>query len=227
MKTSLKTEIAKLKEMTFKEKRWYIWEYYKLWFFFIAFFGYIFISLLNIWVINPSREEYLYLAWTGRSIPIYYLQELSDSLEVIVENPARQVVAVHSYAAGATQQENMAVQTRFVGMMMLNSIHAFLTPYEMIVGFAEEGYLRSVMGVLTYVAEQDAELYAYLRTRLIQLTYNVHGTGRYQTDTLAISLAGSPLLARLEIDSENLYLTVIRGAERNYQIAKALGVFFE
>ena len=228
MRNSIKTEWAKLREMNFHEKRQYIWEYYKVHFLFIGIFGYVFWGLLNVWVINPNPQNYFYIAWLGPPIQIEYLQNLSDSLEEIVENPNRQIVQVTSYSASSLPEENMAIQVRFVAMMQLQELDMFLMQRGGVSEVAAEGFIRPMHGFMDYLADSGSWLHETLNERLLDVTFSHWEDESLPdiTDTMAFSLSGSPLLASIGIDTSDLYASIVVNSERYREMAQALEVFF-
>jgi len=228
MKHFFSTEWAKLREMSFREKRQYIWEYYKLHFLFIGIFGYVFWGLLNVWVINPNPQNYFYIAWLGPPIQMEYLENLSHSLEEIVENPNRQIVQVTSYSASPLPEENMAIQVRFIAMLQLQELDMFLTQRGGVSEIAAEGFIRPIHGFMDYLADAGSPLYETLSERLLDVTFSHWDDDNLSdiTDTMAFSLAESPLLASVGIDTSDLYASIVVNSERYREMAQALEVFF-
>jgi len=213
MKNFFKTEWAKLKEMTFREKRQYIWEYYKLHIIGLVFAAFIIGNVLNIWVFNPPKQEYLYVVWLGEQIAPQRLQDLGDRLETILDNPERQRIVVTSYAASPVPMENMAIGTRFIGNLQLGLLDMILVPEEGLEELVAEGFIRPVQELLQKLEYLNPPLYDEI--------------GRHvPTYAMAISVEGAPLLEELGIDSGGLYVAVVANTRKIYEIAKGLGVFF-
>ena len=203
------TEWAKLKQMNFAEKRWYIWQYYKLHFFGLIFFGYIAFSLIGVWMSN--EQEYLYIAWVGNPVDTHQLYELGNALQVIAPND--EIIVINNYSATEDPTENMAIQTRFMGLMLLNAIDLFLMPREAVYESAYEGLIIPITSVMYQLKQTNPQLHLNL--------LEINGENK------ALSLENSGLLNRLEIDCSNLYLAVIVGTDKDYEIAKALEVLFQ
>jgi len=226
MKFFLKSEWAKLREMNFTDKRQYIWEYYKLHFLFAAIFIYILISLLNVWVFNPNKDYYLYIAWLGQRIPAVHLEQLSEILDEIVYDPNSQTVAVSSYAPSDHPEEHMAIQVRFIAMMQLNEFDAFLMHGQGVADSASEGFIRPVYSFLNYLEASAPQLYHEMRERVLYVTYDPWDESPTATHAMAFSMAGVPLLEYVGIDTSDLYLSIVFSTERYYELTQALEVFF-
>ncbi|MCL1844070.1 MAG: hypothetical protein FWF79_09675 [Defluviitaleaceae bacterium] len=214
MKSFLKKEWAKMSEMSAAEKRWYLWEYYKLHFF--AFFSIVFFIgyIINIRFINPPMRDYMYIAWVGEALPHFQLLEIGEQLSVIVEDPERQIVSVTDYSFTDNPQVNMALQTRFMGLLQMGALDVFITTREGVYGFIEEGFIRTVYDVTGFLAENNPQVYNELELFVVE------------PYAAAVSLENSPFMQRLGIDTSDLYLCVVVNTERFYEISKALEVLF-
>jgi len=207
MKNFFDTEWAKLREMTFTQKRQYIWEYYKLQFFIFIFVVGLVIYALNVWVINPRKSEYLYIAWLGDVVWHSQLQELGEELSVIVGDPEREAVYLLSYAATGNVQMDRHTHARFMGNLQMGSIDIFLTSHQGIQELEYVGYLRNLAGVLDYIIVAP-ERFVFCE----------------DGEVIAVSLAGSLLIESVEIDASDLYLAMVITSQRHYEISKALEV---
>jgi hypothetical protein len=225
VKTFFRTERVKLREMNFKEKRQYIWEYYKLHIFAFVLLSFLFGSLINIWFINPPKQDYLYIAWLTPGVPDEALRNAGGALSVIVENPEREQVQIISYATTNNPQLDMALQQRFIAMLQIGSMDMFLTPRAGITELADNGLSRSVHEVMGYIVESNPAIYREISERIITITYNIDEYTQH-TDDMGISLAGAPFFDYVGIDSRELYFSVVINTQNFYRIAKALEAFF-
>ncbi|MCL1882353.1 MAG: hypothetical protein FWF81_01185 [Defluviitaleaceae bacterium] len=206
-KTRLKKEWEKFRSMTFAEKRWYIWEYYKVHIGILALIVFVIGSFVNTRFINPPPEEYLYIAWVGIPVFEYQLREMSYELSVITDNPERQEVVVSDYTATGNRQMDEAIRIRFMAFLQLGSIDAMITTREGLYAAEGERFIRPAEGVLEYL-EVATE-------RLVSNEYQ---------QIIAISLENSPFFQQFDIEPYDLYLCVIINASRFYEISKALEV---
>ena len=221
-------ESAKLKEMNFTEKRQYIWEYYKLHIIaaviFLIFIG----SVINNRIINPPMREYLYVAWQAHHVMPDQLAALSEDLSIIVENPDRYVVFVHSYVLTGEPQMDQALFTRFSGLLSLGQLHIIISSRYETEGNAMGRIIKPVHDFVAYLGELNPELKEEIESRVVTFTFTVPGVHEDTevTDAMAISLAGAPLLEELGFITEDLYFNIVINADNYYEIAKALTVMF-
>jgi len=220
-------EMKKLKAMNFAEKRQYIWEYYKLHIFFIGFGAFIVGSFINIWFINPPKQDYLYIAWQAGFVHTQPLEELSEKLSVIVHDPERYRVSVRAYVLGEDLQLNQALATRFHALLTTGGVHAIITTSEGIQESAEFGLLKSPEVVLAIIREYDRTLYDKLTERLLTITFEIREEDTPGiTDIMAINISGTPMLMDVDLGMDNLYLGVVSNSQQFDGIARALAAMF-
>ena len=223
MKEFFKVEWGKLREMSFKDKRQYIWEYYKLHLLGFAVAAFVLGSIINNVFINPPKYEYLYIAWAGIPAMPWILDELSQGLTVIVEDPERQTVFISDYSETGNPQMDMAVMTRFMALLQTASIDAFITTGGGIEELAEEGFIRPVHDILDAFAAINPTM--EIGDRFLSIYHHPWYSEEPVSDVLGISLAGSPFIEYFGISTDDMYLAVIGNATRFENIAKALEVF--
>jgi len=198
---SFATEKAKLKEMNFKQKREYIWEYYKVHIIILIILLIAVGSIINTVFINPPKQNYLYIAWLTQQEGINHTELLENALEPFVEDPERQTVTVASYATTGNDQMDMVLYTRFFGRLQSGDIDIYLLNGETI-------------SDLTY-----DDLASPIRETL----------GNFPTDPsgFAVPLSGSSILAEIGIRSDDLFLAVPVSAQNIDRIIKILEVLLQ
>ncbi|MCL2405867.1 MAG: hypothetical protein FWC92_10035 [Defluviitaleaceae bacterium] len=226
MQSFFSTERAKLKEMTFAEKRWYIWEYYKLHILFTVIGIAIVIGFINVWIINPPKREHLYIAWLAGSVHEDRLEELSQSLNVLVheQDQHRYQVSVRSYVLSDNHQLNRAISTRFHALLAVGDIHAVIATSEGIQENADFGVIRPPVDLLALIRESNPPLYDIVSQRLLSVTFVLDEED--VTSTMAISLSDSRLLEGMGFTTDGLYMGVISNSLHINEIAQALAVIF-
>ena len=219
-------EWAKLKEMTFEEKRWYIWEYYKLHIFILVLVLFIAGSIINN-IINPPRQDYLYVAWQADLVTTDMLENLSERLSVIVDDPDNYAVSVRMYTLTDDPQMNMALITRFHAMLSLGEVHVLFTTGYDVYDFAEAGITAPLDEVLAIIRDTNPALYGAVYERLITITFTPEWEDEALTEIMGIHMGGSPLLAELGFISDDLYFGIVGNAHRPESTAELLRVFFQ
>jgi len=227
IKNFFRTEYAKLREMTFTEKRQYIWEYYKLHMFGFLIVAFLVGSLLNAWIFNPRPRDYLYIVWMGERVSVDQLSMLSEHLRVIVDEPERETVTVASYAITGDLQIDSALRTRFIALFQVGSLDVFLSTRDgLLEDILPDGFIQPVTEIMYVLSNINPTLYALLSERLLTVTFFEGIEGLEYEDFGAISMAGSPLLESAGIDTNDLYLSVVITSANHNRIARALEVFF-
>ena len=224
-KQFFRTEGTKLKAMTFREKRQYIWEYYK-----IHILTLIVVALIGAtWAWSSSPPEYLYVAWFTTGPYDEDIRHLSQALEVIVPEGSNQPVVVSNYAhTGNPAFDNPRAQ-RFFAMTHGGMIDGLLAPQQGILELSMSQFARSIHPVMAYVADISPVLYSQVSANLLTITFSTDQDRPEETevtDVMGISLQGSPLLASLGIDDTDLYIALSSTGQRPERMARALEVFF-
>jgi len=215
VKNFFRTEWAKFREMTFAEKRWYIWEYYKLHIF--AFCLVVFLVGSFIHARLTRMDDYFYIAWIGVPATHVQLSGMAEYLSVIVDDPQRQRVTITDYSESEDVQFNVAIQTRFLGLLHVGTFDAFIICGTGLDEILFEQWVQPADAVLEVMHERHS--FPLFRGRLV-IRELLDGSQRYA----AISLAGAPFIEQFGIDSSNMYLAVVANTERFEAIAKALEV---
>lgn len=207
MRTSFKQELAKLKPMTPSEKREYIWEYYKLHIGLVGILLFLVGSLLNTWVFNPPKQDYLYIAWVSQHVPGDQLSALSQALSVLVSDPGRERVTVTSYVHGPNPEMNMAMTLRRSSMIATQGIDLFI-------GTAEDFLEDHALGWLATLKTMPVPTKPHETDRL----YSPEGT------VIGLPLANTALLTEIGIPAEELYVGIVSNTQRNHRAYRALAL---
>ena len=217
MKGFMATESAKLRAMTFKEKLQYIWEYYKLQIIIFV----IVVAIILTFIFSNNRDSYLYSAWFGSHVSREQTYQLGQSLSVIIDEQNYAPIVVTSYLMTGNMESDMAMQQRFFAMIQSGIVDMAFATHDQLVELASVGLFIPIQNLIEEV--QDPAFYQQLSDRLHTITF-LDFDYVSQTETIGISLEGSPLLAELGIPSHDLYLAVIFNAENLYRIIAALEV---
>jgi len=222
-------EWAKLRVMNFREKREYIWEYYKIHIILTAFALFVIGSFINVWFINPPPRHHLHIAWQAGIIHTDSLDELGDRLSVIVPDQDRYRVTVQSYVLMDEPQLDEALMTRFVVMITAGDLHATISSSQGILEGAEFGFIKPITSVLDVVREYNQELYEYFADRLLTISYTLwlEEDTPTHTDAMGIRISGAPMLLDMGIMWEGLYLGIIVNSTQIDATAHALLAMFD
>ena len=224
----LKTEWAKLEQMDFAEKRQYIWEYYKLHMLGLLAAAFIAGSLLNVWIFNPPKQEYIYFAWIGPLITQQTLDDFAEELDVIVEDTTRYVVRASSYNMdGMDPQMVMALQTRFFAQMQTRSLDVFVLNMYELLEFSAGGFILPIRDFVYLTEEMHPAVYELIMERSVELTFYMDGQDFPTTEQMAVDLTGVAFFEKFGVRTENLFFAIVINGERFERVAKALEVIFD
>ena len=215
MKEFIRKEQEKFRQMTFAEKRWYIWEYYKL-----HIIGVSIVLFMIGYIIhgrfNPPLQDYMYIAWLDVPASHIQLERLASGLITVVEDPERQHVIITNYSAVQDPQFNMALQARFMAYLRVGAIDVFVIPRQGVYELNIEGFIRPFDEVAAYLS--NSEIYDIFNNRLVPLEFDG------EIRNMAVSLTGSPFLEEFGIVDDDIYLSIVANTERLSVIARALEV---
>jgi hypothetical protein len=209
-KESIREEIAKLKKMTFREKRQHIWEYYKLHFLLTGIAAFLVISFARH-LMNPPKENFVYIAWFGPVIAQIQLDALNEKLEPVIPYPERQQITIESFALTENPATNQATGARFVAKMSAGEVDVILTTQPGLEEIHEILLIRPVYDLL--------EAFGKIDHRELTLYY-ING------QAVGISLANASALKAVDIDTDDLYLAVFAATQRIENIALVLRGMF-
>ncbi len=92
----IRSEAAKVKKLSFQDRVWYIWEYYKLHFF----VSFMIIALLVAWIsaLSNSSDSYLHCALINLTMPMQAAPtDLTDGFHAALNLSAKEIVTADSF----------------------------------------------------------------------------------------------------------------------------------
>ena len=219
------TEIARLREMTFKEKLQHIWEYYRLHLMVLVVILIIAGSLINIWLINPRQKTVLFVAWNAGFAIQEQLTAVADVLaEGIVENTKKETVEVSLFfAPEGDPQSEMANTMRLTAMVAAGAIDVFILDNELLIEYTERGLIQPVEEMLGGLRTADPVVYAEVDERL---AYVLHTSEEKNPEgrLMGVRISNSPLLSELGINQEELWFCVSASSDNLDNIVPALAI---
>ena len=226
-KEKVRIEIAKLREMTFKSKLEYIWEYYK--FHIIIFLVLIFVlfSMLNIWVFNPNPESALFISWNAGFVTDEQEDKLREFLEerLIEEGVNEEVVVAQFFFGNPDPSIDMAGLQRTVAMIAAGIIDIFIIDEDLLNTYTETEYLQPLDSFLDKIKSIDPDAYERIKENVISVLYESDGIREERQ--MGIKIGSSPLFLKLGMFEQELYLGVSITSGRTDNVVKTLIMFFE
>ena len=228
-----RSEREKLREMKFKEKIEYIWEYYKYHIIGVAIALAILGSLLNTFIFNPQPDVGLFIAWNAGFVDQERLEDLSATLNEHMTFQTEGEVADVSRFFTATDDPQMSVAhiQRLVAMITAGAIDVFIVDSELFAEYSYIGYIVPLDEVLSLVESINPDVHAIIMNEATFALYSDHNEV-VSEQLMGIRLADSPLLLELGVINPDLYwmdwyfgISVTTGNLKN--IAHALIMMFE
>ena len=227
VKERYRIEIAKLRQMTFKNKVEYIWEYYKVP---IIIFGVLLAligSLINTIFINPPPKITLAISWNAGYVFEEQLEVLSNVMneQIIDESKNERVDVLHLFFTDDDPMISMANIQRLAAMVAAGQIDIFIVNSLLLEDYSINGYLQPMDEVLSKVRVLDPEVYSRIEERLTSALFE--SEDRNVTERImGIDLSDSPLLSELGFFEQERFLSISITAGNIENAARAIIAFF-
>lgn len=216
------TEWDKLKEMTFTQKRQYIWEYYK-----IQIIAFAFIAVVFIVASRGSEQSYIYIAWMADNAPPTVLLQMEQGLGVIVADGYRERVHVSDYALSGNMQRDTMLQQRFTAMMHSRGVDMFVVTYQGVYEIAGSSLMYALDDVMASVLEISPLAYEQIFSRVLSVYIDEGLETGDVARLVAISLEGAPLFESLQLDMSGRYMAVSANTMHLPRVVDALVAIFD
>jgi len=229
-KVQYRMEMAKIREMPFKKKAEYIWEYYKIPI--LVFAGILFIlgSLINIWFINPPPTTVLLVSWNATFAPDVLLTDLAEVLdERIVDekkNERVEVISIWISEEAGDPMMNMGNMQRLVAMVAAGTIDVFILNEELLEDYNGNGMIQPLEQILAEVRMKNSVVYNRIQEHIVILPRESED-GRMSEHIIGINIDDRPLLSEFPRFEQEFFFTVSTTSGNLDSVAEALIVFFE
>jgi len=228
LKEQIRIEIMKLREMSFRNKLEYIWEYYKVHIIAVLIVLFVFGSLINTWFINPTPDTALFISWNAGFVFDEQLTDLSEAIrEQIVPETAKETVDINRiFLNDADPQIVMASMSQLVAMVAAGVIDVFILDSELLEDYSRTTFIQPLDEILTQVKALDPAAYERIMIDASYAMYSVE-EDELEERLMGISIINSPLLSKLGFYEQELYFSMSTTSGNPENIAQALIVFFE
>jgi len=228
LKEKYDTEIKKLRELSFKEKIEYIWDYYKWHIIITSVILIILGSLFNSRVLNPAPKTVLNISWNTRFATEGQLAVLSDALKArIVEEESNEKVEVMPFLLIEDDPMiAMAEISRLVAMLAAGQIDVFILDEQQMTEYMSNMYIQPMDGVLALVYAMNPAVYERVKDKMLLSMYE-SAEGNVTERIMGIDISDSPLLMELGFFKQELYFCVSATASNIDNVAYALVLFME
>jgi hypothetical protein len=218
LKERYHNEMAKLRKMNFKQKREYIWEYFK---FPIIMLGIALVvagSIVYSAVFNPPKNTVLYIAWTSGYVLDDNLRYVNGALsEILLENPDKEEVVISPFYADEDPEYVMVQSYRTIAMLSTGEIDIFILEEKLAFDYHMAEFIDSMDELLSQVRVLSPGVYAQISEKTLTSDGAVIG----------IDIKGCPLFNEAGIFEQELYFCLAITAGNRENAARALIALYE
>jgi len=228
LKERYKIEVAKLRQMPFKKKMEYIWEYYKIPIIAIILITAIIGSLINTIFINPAPQIVLAISWNAGYVFEEQIEDLKTSLQdkILDEYKNERIDVMHMFFTEDDPMISMANIQRLAAMVAAGAIDIFILSSDQLEDYSLTGYIQPMENILSEIKTLNPFVYESIEEKL---TYALHELedGSTVERIMGIDIKDAPLLSELNFFELERFLSLSITAVNRENAAKAIIAFFE
>jgi len=228
IKEQVRLEKSKLKNMSFKKKVDYIWEYYKLHLIGGSVALALIVSII-IGIFTPSPDTVLFVAWSAGFITEEQREVLVHELEAaVVDESQNEIVDVAVFLTGGDDpMMTMANMQRLVAMVASGHIDIFVLNSETLENYSANGFLQPLEGILAEIEAINPGVFRTIMEYVLYADFEVD-TGVYSEQIMGISVSYAPLIAEVNLFYKyDLFFAISSTSQQVENATKALIAFFE
>jgi len=228
VKEKFRIEKRKIKEMPFKKKVEYIWEYYKFHLIVIILILAIAGGIINSVFINPRPQITLFVAWSTGFITDEQTSDLTEKMnERIIEPKANETVEINMFFPTADDPSMDAAQIqRLAAMLSAGMIDVFILDFEMLEGYASFGYLEPMESFLNDIRRINPTVYNRIAENTVTVEYTTFEGVTYK-NIMGVDISNSRLLNELGFFDFDRIFSLAISASFPGNAAEALILLFE
>ena len=208
-KDNSRTELEKLREMSFKDKLEYIWEYYKYFIIGFVIAAAIIGSLLYSIVLNPNPEPALFISWNAGFVTDEQVDDLKEYLEIhLVDERENEEVVISMFFFDENLPETIMMgHQRMAAMIAAGVIDIFVLEEDLMELYAHNGFLLPLESILAEINIRNPDAYNRIAEYTISALYEVE-VNAYEERIVAIEIGRNPLFSRLGIFEKDMFLGI-------------------
>jgi len=225
----LRIERIKLKEMSFKEKVEYIWEYYK---FHIIIFAVILIitgTIIYSQVLNPAPETILFISFNGGVATEEQISDLTSYLEnrLINEGENEEVVILQMLLIDEGTSINVMNNTRTAAWITVGQLDVFINDYDMLELNSSNWFIEPMdEQKLAFLNMTNPEAYKLIEENFVYMTHKFED-GSVSEYLAGVNIGKSPLLTKLGFIEQDLVYSIAINTHNIGNGLDGLIAFFE
>jgi len=223
----IKLEFLKLREMTFKKKCEYIWDYYKLFIIGVVIVLILIGSTIYTRVINPPPETILSITFNGGLITAEQLDDMTAALEekLIAEDEHKTISVIQALIDPSDPNVAVMNDTRTMAMVVAGHIDLFILSRAVMETYSNNGFIQPVDLWLEEIKTLNPIVYQDVLENIVRVTYTI-SDGVLTEDIMGINVRYSPLFEKLGLFGQDLFFCFPVNSGNLYAV-KALITFFE
>jgi len=224
LREKLRAEKEKLREMTFKKKLEYIWDYYK--YPIIGFcVGLILLgSFINTRYINPPPGSALFIAWSAGFATDEQIDKLKTVLDeqIVAENINKEVFISMFFDS----EFNPAGVQRLMAMLAAGEIDLFIVDPPLLEEYAAQTFIRPLDNMLAEIKTRNPTIYTLMEENIVYALFK-SDDGSITEQAMGINIGGSPLLTKLEFYEQELIISISINIGNLENAVRGLIAFYE
>ncbi|MCL2662304.1 MAG: hypothetical protein FWE83_03135 [Oscillospiraceae bacterium] len=228
VKDTDRTDLEKLRGMSFKEKLEFIWEYYKYYIIGTVIAVAIAGSILYSTVLNPSPEPVLFISWNAGFATNEQIDDLKEYLEYhIADKKENEEVVISVFFFDENNPETIMVgHQRMAAMIAAGVIDMFTMDDELLEIYSHNGFIQPLENILVEIDRINPDIYNRIAEHTKYVLYEVED-GFFEERIVAIAIGANPLFSKLGFFEQEMFLgvSVTTGSIEN--IVKAIILLFE
>jgi len=227
-KERVRIEIKKMREMPFKKKMEYIWDYYKIPIIATVAVLILLGSFINTRFINPPPNAALYVIWSAGYATDEQIGTLKETFEKkLIDEDANEIVIITTLFTMADDPTlGMANFQRLQAMLAAGEIDVFILGSQILHDYAEVGYLQPMESILAKIRVENPEVYKRIEENIVRGL--IENEDRNIAERIiGININESPLVNKINFYVQELYFGVSVTAGQIENAAAALIQLFE
>jgi len=228
LKEKLRIEMAKLREMKFRHKVEYIWDYYKLHIVITVVILLIIGGLISTRFQSPAPRTALLISWNMGAVLDEHLEGLTNVLNerILGETSDERIEIVSLLFIENDPTISMASTGRLVAMLTTGVIDVFILDSRQLLEYSINDFIQPMENILAEVKAKSPEAYGRIEENIVFAPFE-SGENNMTERIMGINISGSSLLSELWFVEQEIFFSTSATSENIENIVQALIAFFE
>jgi len=224
----VRIEIKKLREMPFKKKMEYIWDYYKIPIIVTIAIIFVIGSFINSRFINPAPDAALFVVWNAGFATDEQLNSMKETFEtkIIDEEKNEDVIITTFFTMAEDPSISMINIQRLAAMLAAGEIDVFLVGSQMLEEYALLGYLQPMESVLAEIRVINPAVYERINENIVRGDIETEDRSTAER-IIGINVSDSSLVNKIGFYVNELFFGISITAGQKENATTALITLFE